>query len=226
VPIVSIETKVFASPARGSDFASFGTTTLTTYAQVGATSATVTPTTLLDTAPGSTGLFTIWRSYSIRDCIDGLTNTIAFSEMRVGDQTTRPNPWNGVIASIPANAQLFDASANWTVVQQGLGVCNANWKSGTGIDGTESIVWSIGGVTQTLFNTVVTLNSKQYPWSFCATVGNGEGEFVKANSNHPGGVNVLMGDGSTRFAKESIGQTIWWALGTRANGEIIDASSY
>jgi prepilin-type N-terminal cleavage/methylation domain-containing protein/prepilin-type processing-associated H-X9-DG protein len=207
-------------------FASFGTTTLTTYAQVGASSATVTPGTVLGTAPGSTGLFTFWRSYSIRDCTDGLTNTIAFSEMRVGDQTTNPRPWNGVTASVPATAQVFDASANWPAVLQGLSVCNANWTSGTGIDGKESIVWTIGGVTQTLFNTVVPPNSTQYPWSFCSTAGNGEGEFVKANSNHPGGVNVLMGDGSTRFVKDSIGRTVWWALGTRANGEIIDASSY
>ena len=207
-------------------FASLGTTTLTTYAQVGASSATVTGGTALGTAPGSTGMFTIWQSYGIRDCTDGLTNTIAFSEMRVGDQTTNPRPWNGVVASVPATAQVLDASANWPAVQAGLAVCNANWKSGTGIDGTESIVWTIGGVTQTLFNTVVTPNSVDYPWSFCSTSGNSEGEFVKANSNHAGGVNVLMGDGSTRFLKNSIGQTVWWALGTRARGEIIDASSF
>jgi prepilin-type N-terminal cleavage/methylation domain-containing protein/prepilin-type processing-associated H-X9-DG protein len=207
-------------------FGSLGTTTLTTYAQVGATSGTVVLGTALGTAPGSTGLFTVWRSYAIRDCIDGLTNTIAFSEMRVGDQTTNARPWNGVVASIPAAAQVFDVSTSWTVVQQGLAVCNSNWKSGTGIDGTESIVWTIGSPTQTLFNTVVTPNSTQYPWSFCTTSGNSEGQFMKANSNHPGGVNVLMGDGSTRFVKDSTAQTVWWALGTRANGEIIDASSY
>jgi prepilin-type N-terminal cleavage/methylation domain-containing protein/prepilin-type processing-associated H-X9-DG protein len=207
-------------------FASLGTTTLTTFAMVGATSSSVTPATVLGSAPGSTGLFTIWRSYGIRDCLDGVSNTIAFSEMRVGDQTTNAKPWNGVIAAIPATAQVFDASANWPAVQQGLALCNSNYNSGTGIDGTESIVWTIGGVTQTLFNTVVTPNSKQYPWSFCSTGGNSEGELVKANSNHPGGVNMLMADGSTRFVKESIGQTVWWALGTRANGEIIDASSY
>jgi hypothetical protein len=29
-----------------------------------------------------------------------------------------------------------------------------------------------------------------------------------------------------RFVKNSIAQTVWWALGTRARGEIIDASSF
>jgi prepilin-type N-terminal cleavage/methylation domain-containing protein/prepilin-type processing-associated H-X9-DG protein len=207
-------------------FGSLGTTTLTTYAQVGATSGTVVLGQALGAAPGSTGLFTIWQSYSIRDCIDGLTNTVAFSEMRVGDQTTSARPWNGIVASIPATAQVLDASVSWPAVQQGLTVCNTNWKSGTGVDGTESIVWTIGGPTQTLFNTVNTPNSVDYPWSFCTTSGNSEGQFAKANSNHPGGVNVLMGDGSIKFVKNSISQPIWWALGTRARGEIIDASSY
>jgi len=45
-------------------------------------------------------------------------------------------------------------------------------------------------------------------------------------SRHPGGVNGLMGDGSVRFFKDSIAQTTWWALGTRAGGETISADSY
>jgi hypothetical protein len=35
-----------------------------------------------------------------------------------------------------------------------------------------------------------------------------------------------MGDGSVRFVKNTINQYTWWSLGTRGNGEIIDASSY
>ena len=52
------------------------------------------------------------------------------------------------------------------------------------------------------------------------------GDSSTANSNHPGGVNILMADGSVRFAKDSINQATWWALGTRANGEVISADSY
>jgi prepilin-type processing-associated H-X9-DG protein len=46
------------------------------------------------------------------------------------------------------------------------------------------------------------------------------------SSYHPGGANVLMGDGSVRFLKDSIGSQPLWALGTRAGGEIISADSY
>jgi prepilin-type N-terminal cleavage/methylation domain-containing protein/prepilin-type processing-associated H-X9-DG protein len=43
-----------------------------------------------------------------------------------------------------------------------------------------------------------------------------------ARSNHPGGVNVLMGDGSVRFVSETISQAVWRGLGTRNGGELVD----
>jgi prepilin-type processing-associated H-X9-DG protein len=49
---------------------------------------------------------------------------------------------------------------------------------------------------------------------------------VSASSLHPGGVNVTLLDGSVRFIKSSINQQTWWALATRAGGEVISADSY
>ncbi len=46
------------------------------------------------------------------------------------------------------------------------------------------------------------------------------------SSRHPGGVNVVFGDGSVKFIKDSINQQTWFALGTRANGEVISSDSY
>ncbi len=45
-------------------------------------------------------------------------------------------------------------------------------------------------------------------------------------SNHSGGVNASFCDGSVKFIKNSVSLTTWWALGTRAGNEVIDASSY
>ncbi len=42
-------------------------------------------------------------------------------------------------------------------------------------------------------------------------------------SEHPGGCNVLMGDGSVRFVKESIDPRTWVALSTRNQGELISS---
>ena len=47
-----------------------------------------------------------------------------------------------------------------------------------------------------------------------------------ACSNHPGGVNVAMGDGSVKFIKDTISYQTWWALGTRNLGEVISSDSY
>jgi len=49
---------------------------------------------------------------------------------------------------------------------------------------------------------------------------------VGASSNHSGGVNVGMLDGSVKFIKDSISLGTWGALGTMAGGEVIDASAY
>lgn len=45
---------------------------------------------------------------------------------------------------------------------------------------------------------------------------------ITATSDHPGGVNVCMVDGSVKFIKNSINVQVWWALGTRRGGEIIN----
>jgi prepilin-type processing-associated H-X9-DG protein len=35
-----------------------------------------------------------------------------------------------------------------------------------------------------------------------------------ANSEHPSGANVLLGDGSVTFVSNNIGREVWWALGS------------
>ena len=47
-----------------------------------------------------------------------------------------------------------------------------------------------------------------------------------ASSRHSGGVNVLFLDGSVRGVKSTVSLPVWWALGTRAGGEVISADSY
>ena len=46
------------------------------------------------------------------------------------------------------------------------------------------------------------------------------------SSQHSGGLNFLMADGSVRFIKSSISLQTWWALSTRAGAEVISADSY
>ncbi|WP_165074160.1 DUF1559 domain-containing protein [Paludisphaera rhizosphaerae] len=44
-------------------------------------------------------------------------------------------------------------------------------------------------------------------------------------SKHPGGLNMLLGDGSVRFIKDSINPSTWYSLHTMAGDEIISADS-
>jgi prepilin-type N-terminal cleavage/methylation domain-containing protein/prepilin-type processing-associated H-X9-DG protein len=46
------------------------------------------------------------------------------------------------------------------------------------------------------------------------------------SSNHPGGVNVGMADGSVKFVKDAVAYQTWWGLGTRNGGETISGDAY
>jgi prepilin-type processing-associated H-X9-DG protein len=82
-----------------------------------------------------------------------------------------------------------------------------------------------------VFNTIVPPSSSQYTFGWCslgAVTSNNStaGQYQNANSNHPGGANFLFCDGAVRFLKSSISMRTYWALGTKANGEVISSDSY
>jgi prepilin-type N-terminal cleavage/methylation domain-containing protein/prepilin-type processing-associated H-X9-DG protein len=184
----------------------------------------------------STGLFTYWNCYGIRDCTDGSSNTVAFAEGLVGDATNplpghRNNSITGVTGAVAAEA--FDASAlSWqNVIVPALQACTLAYKAGgNNFRGDNGLRWGYGSTAYTLFQTVVPPNSQLAPWNTCMDQCPGcnlnAGTFVNAQSNHSGGVNVLFADGSVKFIKDSIGPQTWMALGTRANGEVISSDSY
>ena len=185
--------------------------------------------------PNSTGLFVYWLSNSLQQVSDGTSNTIAFSESLVGDTqnpvaTHRNNGETG--AGIAATALVADASAvpYQGIIMPALQLCTTPYLSGTNITNATGSRWGWGAMGITLFNTVVTPNSKQAPWNSCRATCGGCGpddsNFSNAQSNHPGGVNVMLADGSVRFIKDSINPQTWMALGTKSNGEVITSDSY
>jgi prepilin-type N-terminal cleavage/methylation domain-containing protein/prepilin-type processing-associated H-X9-DG protein len=54
----------------------------------------------------------------------------------------------------------------------------------------------------------------------------GRSHDVPPTSNHSGGVNVCMADGSVKFIKDTVNLATWWALGSKNLGETISADSY
>src|SRR5262249_35260282 len=151
-----------------------------------------------------------YTTYGIKDCTDGLSNTIIYAESLVGDASRiiakfRRN--NGVTSVNAAGAyDAIDASSQpWnTFMLPAIQACSAAFQAGTpyvNIINSGGCRWGFGGVGPTLFNTVITPNSKQAQWNSCANVnaGGNIGDyalFSNCQSYPPGGANVLMSDGS------------------------------
>ena len=184
-----------------------------------------------------TGLFTDGNCYGLRDATDGSSNTIAFSEKLVGTPGANNGKGlgyrgNGVNSSSPSQ-NVFDAFQNPGQVTTDLNNCTNSWMALTGgnnLVNNEGQFWAIGATAFTLFNTIVPPNSTQYKWGSCRSGCSGcspdGSSYVNASSNHSGGCNVLMGDGSVKFIKSTIATQIWWSLGTRANGEVISSDAF
>ena len=202
-----------------------------------------TPPTNLWATQGSTGLFWWYISYGIQNVTDGTSNTVAYSEGLVSnfggsnagsvDNSGMSTNYGGTsvsgVGGAGGAAQLYDANQNPAAITAGLQACTTAIQARQGLSNCRGIFWEVGSLGMTMFNTIVAPNSTQYNWGDCRYTGGGypnDATFANANSNHPGGVNTLMADGSVRFVKSSINQATWWALGTRSNGEVISSDSY
>jgi prepilin-type N-terminal cleavage/methylation domain-containing protein len=186
--------------------------------------------------PYSTGVFVYYLAFGIQDITDGASNTIAFAESLVGSPNYNilgPSQRNNAIEGVTAagNAQAADATAlPLATLTAALNACSAAYQAQSSINISVGNRWGWGGTAETLFNTVVPPNSKQWAWNtcqhYCAGCAPSEAVFSNAQSNHPGGVNVMLSDGSVRFVKDSVAMKTWMALGTRIGGEVITSDSY
>jgi prepilin-type N-terminal cleavage/methylation domain-containing protein/prepilin-type processing-associated H-X9-DG protein len=178
----------------------------------------------------TTGLFTYEQSNAIRSITDGTSNTIAFAEAVVGNQSETKRQKHIGLNTVGAlsNSLLADAELNVQLAQAGLQACNQAWSSGTGtVDKQRGENWAHGCMAMTLFNTVATPNQYGDEWTHCSSISSTAlAALSNADSYHPGGINVLMADGHVKFIKDAVNVRTWWSLGTRSNGEVVSADSY
>ena len=186
-------------------------------------------------APYSTGVFAYWISYGLRDITDGSSNTIAYAESLVGDPAIASNAKRSNAVLGVTAAATYDTTDATTLLANGnlvtaLQACTAAYQSGSNISNDNGNRWAWGAVGMTLFQTIVPPNSTQYPWNSCRTSCPGcsadDSSYSNAQSNHSGGSNFLMADGSVKFIKSTVAMQTYMALGTRANGEVISADAY
>jgi prepilin-type N-terminal cleavage/methylation domain-containing protein/prepilin-type processing-associated H-X9-DG protein len=202
------------------------------------------------------GMFAVFRSYGLKHCTDGSSNTICFAEALTGldngvsGNTSSGNAYRGDVvenANDPGtggqgsddpsgfygkNAQFLMASANSAAVLAGLQACATAWSgSGASYSSMRGFTWSDGNGGWTYTNIIQTPNKDSlFPGGGCrfncAGCGIDSSFSYGVSSNHPGGANLLMTDGSVRFVKDSVDRMTWWALGTRNGGEVISADNY
>ena len=176
----------------------------------------------------TTGLFAVYNCYGLKDCVDGASNTVAFSEALVG-RAEASNGYRGnmvILAVDPTpSAIVFDASANPAAISNGKANCTTAFRSGANTRDDRGALWAAGRVGYTLFQVVPTPNDAEMPLNGCRFGGQSNYlsnslNLTPATSQHPGGVNVLMGDGSVKFVRDRVNSRTWWAMGTRAGGEL------
>jgi prepilin-type N-terminal cleavage/methylation domain-containing protein/prepilin-type processing-associated H-X9-DG protein len=168
-----------------------------------------------DLAPNEVprGIFYYASSVKVADVSDGLSNTAYFSEKVRG--TGVPNPKTDMLMMTVASS-LDDTYQK----------CAALPPTATPLTSRQGMSWVMGEMCCTQYNHVTTPNGRTCASTgFTGTMANMAMQ-VPPSSKHPGGVNVLMGDGAVRFIKDTVDLLTWRGLGTRNGAEVLSSDSY
>jgi prepilin-type N-terminal cleavage/methylation domain-containing protein/prepilin-type processing-associated H-X9-DG protein len=184
--------------------------------------------------------------YTARGCgpvgmeqiIDGTSNTGLFSERLIGiygnpvQYTSSPDARRAIF-NLAIAATPDQGAAGMTFAQSFINSCNnipatqgSNYSSLAGAYWAFSMPYTSENTSYFHYNTPNKIS--------CSPQNGYEGDpnwagslaAITATSNHSGGVNACFADGSVKFIKNSINITTWWALGSRAGGEVISADAY
>src|SRR5262249_24439739 len=145
--------------------------------------------------------------------LDGTSQTVFFSEKLRGEGFANPR------------TDMFTMT-NQTSLDATYGACTAvDPNTALPLTSKQGYSWVMGEMCCTTYNHVSTPNTRT-----CAGIGfpvnmANMAMQVPPSSNHSGGVNAAMGDGSVRFIKNTITLAVWRALGTTRGGEAIQDDS-
>ncbi len=167
------------------------------------------------------GVFGMASRARFGDVSDGLSNTLLVGEIL----HPRGARQGGDVANNVSLTTPLDCLAKWDA---SLKQYNVNTAVNSAADWGRGARYGDGGSIYTAFTTILPSNAPSCVID--GEVGNG---ILSAMSNHTGGVQVLLGDGSVRFVSENIntgtlsatpagGQSVygvWGALGSKSGGE-------
>ncbi len=179
----------------------------------------------------SRGIFSSSRAMKFRDCLDGLSNTLFYSESISGEGS------NASLTKIATN--VSDLSRNPSLCLAAHKDADAQWW-----DVRRGGRWCDGALAITGFQTVLPPNSPS-----CLSENGSNEPIASVSSHHPGGVHALFADGRVVFLSNEIdcgdptqpgvsnadGYTpadsrspygVWGALGSRAHKETVDVQPH
>ena len=155
----------------------------------------------------SDGVFFKGSRIGLRDITDGSSHTVAMSERLNGTGL----PGTGSLESDFQRLMLEIPGGNDTTPS----VCSSSSNGNTYRE--RGAKWILGNYGNTLYNHYYTPNTTTWD---CMNLQQQKG-LTAARSQHPGGVTVLLCDGSVRFASNSVDSNLWQAIATCQSGEVI-----
>lgn len=175
------------------------------------------------------GAFTYGPALAMAAFTDGLGNTVMFAERNKGSGRFHQVGDQNDVVYLPAAtiALTFQGEADSDAL---MPFCTRSFapsdyfyqagryiaSPGFGLQYSDG--WGYAWYVSTLYNHAAPPNWVGHDCGLGSSIVDAPSEhaIVSARSNHPGGVNVLLGDGSVRFVKSSIGIAVWRSIGTRA----------
>jgi prepilin-type N-terminal cleavage/methylation domain-containing protein/prepilin-type processing-associated H-X9-DG protein len=157
--------------------------------------------------PPPNGVFYLNSETTFASIKDGTSNTAAFSEKRLGDGS------NGV--STP-ESDTYQPGTYPGTPDEALRDCLACDIADLGKQRISNVgvpwLWGYHSTTMYWHTAPPNGRSCMYPPGRIMTT---------AGSNHSGGVNLVLCDGSVRFVADTVDLAVWRALGTRSGKEVI-----
>jgi len=158
--------------------------------------------------PKPNGIFFLNSRVKFRDIIDGTTYTAAFSEKIKGD---------GSNSIVTEESDSFQPGTHPDTLDQAVADCLACDISDLSKQRISNVgvPWLRAYHSNSQYYHIAPPNSRScmYPPGRIMTT---------AGSRHPGGVNVLMCDGSVHFIQDTIELAVWRGMGTRAGKELVE----
>jgi prepilin-type N-terminal cleavage/methylation domain-containing protein len=171
------------------------------------------------------GAFSYGYSFGIADFTDGMAHTAMATERVKGSgisgARSRRDSDNIFLPTLglPLDADsLMRRCLDPRPPISGFG-SNGRWLPGADYSDGWGFAWYVA----TLYNHVAPPNWRGWDCAVGTSIPDvpSEHAIMSARSRHPGGVDVLIGDGSVRFVKETVDVSTWRALGTRNGGEAL-----